>query len=269
MSLHEFDFDCSITVVDLRTQTSSAHHDEESSIILTQQWFDTFHPQHEVDQQELHLSDSSTVIASSSSSSSSSSSVSTDHTTITVVSEGIPNMSRNLLSKATRVTSAAIQPARSLSPLPPPPRKTTVSVSIATSIDTAAVKGTTDTTSTLKGTKRKAELPQSSVSSSTIEARLQSWRENKQPPVNVNKQQETRKVSSKLHKGKVATQQRQQQQEDDMKELLSMHNQRFKPTASYEPSRHSVRETRKWERETGNFHTLNLTLLLTPWSLYM
>ena len=39
--------------------------------------------------------------------------------------------------------------------------------------------------------------------------------------------------------------------ETSMVELLKKHNQRFAPIPIYEPSRHSVRDVRKWEKSSG------------------
>jgi predicted 2-oxoglutarate/Fe(II)-dependent dioxygenase YbiX len=38
---------------------------------------------------------------------------------------------------------------------------------------------------------------------------------------------------------------------DDMMALLKKHNQRFASAPVYEPPRHSVRDVRKWEKQTG------------------
>jgi hypothetical protein len=40
-------------------------------------------------------------------------------------------------------------------------------------------------------------------------------------------------------------------QDDDLTELLKKHNKQFVKQAEYEPSRHSVRDVRKWEKSTG------------------
>lgn len=39
--------------------------------------------------------------------------------------------------------------------------------------------------------------------------------------------------------------------EKDIAILLRQHNERFRPEAAYEPSRHSMRDVRRWEQETG------------------
>jgi hypothetical protein len=42
-----------------------------------------------------------------------------------------------------------------------------------------------------------------------------------------------------------------QTEEKDMLNLLRRHNERFVPVTKYEPSRHSVRDVRKWEKISG------------------
>jgi hypothetical protein len=61
------------------------------------------------------------------------------------------------------------------------------------------------------------------------------------PPSKVTSSKASSKSSSKALKS----------DDDDMMELLKKHNKQFIKQAEYEPSRHSVRDVRKWEKETG------------------
>ena len=60
------------------------------------------------------------------------------------------------------------------------------------------------------------------------------------PPSKVTSSKASSKSSSKV-----------KSDDDDMMELLKKHNKQFIKQAEYEPSRHSVRDVRKWEKETG------------------
>jgi hypothetical protein len=67
-----------------------------------------------------------------------------------------------------------------------------------------------------------------------------------------------RNVSSKVSAASTSSKRQTKQdrsntdkENSDMLDMLKEHNKKFRPVALYEPSRHSVRDVRRWERSTG------------------
>jgi len=58
-------------------------------------------------------------------------------------------------------------------------------------------------------------------------------------------------TSRKRATGAGAEKEKEKEKEKDIAALLRQHNERFRPEAAYEPPRHSMRDVRRWEQETG------------------
>ena len=136
-----------------------------------------------------------------------------------------------LLKKPARVSSSVL-------PAPPilaqaPPKKTIMVVS----------KGVEP--ATCKGVKRKVS------DAASFEAKLVNWRESKNAATSSSSSSASSIVHMKKGNNKGTTKKNETVQDNDLSVMLKMHNQKFKSPALYEPSRHSVRDIRKWEKATG------------------
>ena len=248
-----FDFDCPNNYIDISSDQQPHYSENEIKA-----WFFTEHPLHEpqpmqlVEETEISVKKRPSLLKSS----------------------GVARIPQT--GRKSESTECAVQKSK---PTLNPPTKTTVAATtfakpivgskrvLSLSQDSTASESSKKgalyskekTTSTVKNAKtssKEVSTASSSRSSASMSSKLEEYRQTKTVVVVKSGTTATcRRPSTTAGAGSIKSSQtgnkKMTKDDQDMLEILKKHNEKFVAAPLYEPSRHSVRDVRKWEKQNG------------------
>lgn len=136
-----------------------------------------------------------------------------------------------------------------IAPPPPPPPVVTQEQPAKSKTTTATTKSSTRLKS--KTSVTTTALPPSSSSSTVPPTKSITPAVEKVEKIEIIEKKVITRSRQSIRQALVVEAEKIKIEEDNMRALLKQHNSKFVAASAYEPPRHSVRDVRKWERQTG------------------